>query len=84
MPNTMTALTFLRKGRLEWRDVPAPRLHGPHEALVRFDPTRVTTRVSRWDESPDALLDRGPAKGVVARRTAFCAADCSAGKVAAL
>jgi NADPH:quinone reductase-like Zn-dependent oxidoreductase len=35
MPNTMTSLTFLRKGRLEWRDVPAPRLHGPLEALVR-------------------------------------------------
>ena len=35
MPNTMAALTFLRKGRLEWRDVPAPQLHGPDEALVR-------------------------------------------------
>ena len=35
MPKTMAALTFIRKGRLEWRDVPAPQLHGPHEALVR-------------------------------------------------
>jgi alcohol dehydrogenase len=35
MPKTMTALTFVRKGHLEWRDVPAPQLRGPHEALVR-------------------------------------------------
>ena len=35
MTKTMAALTFVRKGRLEWRDAPAPRLHGPHEALVR-------------------------------------------------
>ena len=35
MPKTMAALTFIRKGRLEWRDAPAPQLHGPHEALVR-------------------------------------------------
>ena len=35
MVTRMPALTFIRKGRLEWRDVPAPRLHGPHEALVR-------------------------------------------------
>ena len=35
MVTRMPALTFIRKGRLEWRDVAAPRLHGPHEALVR-------------------------------------------------
>jgi threonine dehydrogenase-like Zn-dependent dehydrogenase len=35
MPDTIPALTFVRKGRLEWRDVPAPRLQGPHEAVVR-------------------------------------------------
>lgn len=35
MGSTMAALTFVRKGRLEWREAPAPRLHGPHEALVR-------------------------------------------------
>ena len=35
MVTRMPALTFIRKGRLEWRDVPAPCRHGPHEALVR-------------------------------------------------
>jgi threonine dehydrogenase-like Zn-dependent dehydrogenase len=32
---TIQELTFLRKGRLEWREVPRPRIEGPHEALVR-------------------------------------------------
>jgi len=36
-------------------------------ASGRFDPTRVTTRISRWDESPEAFLDRGPAKVAVTR-----------------
>jgi len=35
MSKRMSALTFVRKGRLEWREVVAPRLDGPHEALVR-------------------------------------------------
>lgn len=35
MPETMAALTFVRKGRLEWRETPRPVLHGFHEALVR-------------------------------------------------
>ena len=35
MPNTIAALTFVHKGRLEWRDVPMPQLHVPEEALVR-------------------------------------------------
>jgi alcohol dehydrogenase len=35
MSATIRSLTFVRKGRLEWREVPRPRLHGPHEALVR-------------------------------------------------
>jgi alcohol dehydrogenase len=35
MRETMAALTFVRKGRLEWREVPRPVLHGPLEALVR-------------------------------------------------
>jgi threonine dehydrogenase-like Zn-dependent dehydrogenase len=35
MPETMAALTFVRKGRLEWREAPRPILHGFHEALVR-------------------------------------------------
>jgi len=28
-------LTFVRRGRLEWREVPDPKLEGPVEALVR-------------------------------------------------
>jgi threonine dehydrogenase-like Zn-dependent dehydrogenase len=35
MPDTMASLTFVRRGRLEWREVPCPVLHGPGEALVR-------------------------------------------------
>jgi alcohol dehydrogenase len=35
MPETMASLTFVRKGRLEWREVPRPVLQGPDEALVR-------------------------------------------------
>jgi threonine dehydrogenase-like Zn-dependent dehydrogenase len=35
MPDTMASLTFVRRGRLEWREVPRPVLHGPGEALVR-------------------------------------------------
>lgn len=31
----MRQLTFVRKGRLEWRDVPAPELREPGDALVR-------------------------------------------------
>ena len=41
-------------------------------ASGRFDPAGVTARVSRWDESPEAFLERGPAKVVVARRHALC------------
>ena len=37
----MQQLTFLEAGRLEWRDVPPPRLEAPDDALVR--PTAVTT-----------------------------------------
>jgi threonine dehydrogenase-like Zn-dependent dehydrogenase len=32
---TIQELTFIRKGRLEWREVPRPALRGPLEALVR-------------------------------------------------
>ncbi len=32
---SMRALTLVRLGRLEWRDVPEPRLRGPGEAIVR-------------------------------------------------
>lgn len=31
----MRSLTYVEAGRLEWRDVPAPRLEGDREALVR-------------------------------------------------
>ncbi len=31
----MQQLTFVRRGRLEWREVPQPKLEGPLEALVR-------------------------------------------------
>ncbi|KAB8315091.1 hypothetical protein SD81_034460 [Tolypothrix campylonemoides VB511288] len=31
----MQQLTFIRRGRLEWREVPEPQLSGPLEALVR-------------------------------------------------
>lgn len=31
----MRQLTFVRKGRLEWREVPEPELRGSGEALVR-------------------------------------------------
>ena len=31
----MRQLTFVRHGKLEWREVPAPRIEGPGEALVR-------------------------------------------------
>jgi threonine dehydrogenase-like Zn-dependent dehydrogenase len=53
-------------------------------ASGRFDPTRVTARVSRWDEAPEAFLDRGPAKVVVTRPLAFDVLRCSAVEVAAL
>ena len=53
-------------------------------ASGRFDPTRVTARISRWDESSDAFLERGPAKVVVARQPVFPGPDCSAVEVAAL
>ena len=35
MANTIPALTFVRKGCLEWRESPRPVIQGPLEALVR-------------------------------------------------
>ena len=35
MSKTMPALTFVRKNRLEWRDVAMPQVQGAHDALVR-------------------------------------------------
>ena len=35
MAGTVASLTFVRKGRLEWREVPRPTLQGPLEAIVR-------------------------------------------------
>lgn len=32
---TMPRLTFVEAGRLEWREVPCPRIEGPGQALVR-------------------------------------------------
>ena len=31
----MRALTFVEKGKLEWRDAPDPKLEGDRQALVR-------------------------------------------------
>jgi alcohol dehydrogenase len=43
----MRELTFLGAGRLEWREVPPPRLEGPGQALVR--PLAATTcDLDRW------------------------------------
>lgn len=33
--STVSSLFFVRKGRLEWREVPRPRVRFPNEALVR-------------------------------------------------
>ena len=35
MPDMIRELTFIRKGRLEWREVPRPMLRTPTDALVR-------------------------------------------------
>ena len=35
MSDTVASLTFVRKGRLEWREIPRPALQGPREAIVR-------------------------------------------------
>jgi threonine dehydrogenase-like Zn-dependent dehydrogenase len=50
-------LTFLRPGRLEWRDVPAPRLQGPKEALVR------PISVARCDLDRAILFGEAPFRG---------------------
>jgi hypothetical protein len=44
----------------------------------------VTARVSGWDDSAEAFLDRDAAKVVVARPEAFDPFDCSAVPVGAL
>ena len=53
----MQQLTFLRPGRLEWREVPAPRLQGPKEALVR------PISVARCDLDRSVLYGEAPFKG---------------------
>jgi alcohol dehydrogenase len=50
----------------------------------RFDPSRVVARLSRWEDSPEAFLDREPAKVVVARAVAVDPLRCSAVEVGAL
>jgi len=53
----MQQLTFLRPGRLEWRDVPAPRLRGPKQALVR------PVSVARCDLDRAILFGEAPFRG---------------------
>jgi alcohol dehydrogenase len=53
-------------------------------ASGRFDPTVVTARASSWADSPEAFLDRTPAKVVVARAEALDPLRCSAVEVGAL
>jgi alcohol dehydrogenase len=53
----MRQLTFLRPGRLEWREAPAPRLQGPGEALVR------PLSVARCDLDRAVLRGEAPFRG---------------------
>jgi alcohol dehydrogenase len=53
----MRQLTFLRPGKLEWREVPAPRLQGPGEALVR------PISVARCDLDRAILYGEAPFRG---------------------
>jgi alcohol dehydrogenase len=50
-------LTFLRPGKLEWREVPAPSLQGPGEALVR------PISVARCDLDRAILYGEAPFRG---------------------
>jgi len=51
------SLTFLRPGRLEWREAAAPRLQGPGEALVR------PVSVARCDLDRAVLYGEAPFRG---------------------
>ncbi len=53
----MRQLTFLRPGRLEWREAPTPRLQGPGEALVR------PLSVARCDLDRAVLRGEAPFRG---------------------
>lgn len=53
----MRQLTFLRPGRLEWREAPEPRLQGPREALVR------PMSVARCDLDRAVLFGEAPFRG---------------------
>jgi alcohol dehydrogenase len=53
----MQQVTFRRPGRLGWREVPAPRLQGPKEALVR------PISVARCDLARVVLYGDVPFKG---------------------
>jgi alcohol dehydrogenase len=53
----MRQLTFLGPGRLEWREVQAPRLQGPGEALVR------PISVARCDLDRAVLFGEAPFRG---------------------
>lgn len=53
----MQQLTFIRRGRLEWRDVPEPKLEGSAEVLVR------PLAVARCDLDAAILFGQVPLKG---------------------
>ncbi len=69
----MQQLTFIRRGRLEWRSVPSPKLEGPLEALVR------PLAVARCDLDAAILLGQVPLRGPFALGHEFVAEVISCG-----
>lgn len=63
----MQQLTFIRKGRLEWREVPEPQLSGSLEALVR------PLAVARCDLDAAILFGKVPLRGLFALGHEFVA-----------
>ena len=63
----MQQLTFIRKGRLEWREVPEPQIEGDLEALVR------PLAVARCDLDAAILFGRLPFRGPFALGHEFVA-----------
>lgn len=70
----MQQLTFIRKGRLEWREVPEPKLEGPQEALVR------PLAVARCDLDAAILFGQFPLRGPFALGHEFVAEVTSCGE----
>lgn len=68
----MRQLTCVEAGKLEWRDVPEPRLEGDHEALIR------PLAVARCD------IDRFLAGGLFPLRGAFALGHECVGEIVAL